>query len=83
MELELGCSLQVVHVPGIVMIGQGTDGLSRGVWATALHGLEDPSLLNAVVFAPLKPDPTLVQPVVDILGVGPWFYQPWEAVWDA
>jgi hypothetical protein len=27
--------VEVVHVPGVVMITQGTDGLSRGVWASA------------------------------------------------
>ncbi len=32
LELELDCYLQVVHVPGLVLIEQGTDGLSRGVW---------------------------------------------------
>jgi hypothetical protein len=31
LELELDCSLQVVHVPGYLMINQGTDGLSRGI----------------------------------------------------
>ena len=29
---ELECYLEVVHVPGTMMIGQGTDGLSRGMW---------------------------------------------------
>jgi hypothetical protein len=29
---ELGCQLEVVHVPGRLMIDQGTDGLSRGLW---------------------------------------------------
>jgi hypothetical protein len=28
----LGCMLEVVHVPGRLMIDQGTDGLSRGLW---------------------------------------------------
>jgi hypothetical protein len=32
LELVLQCQLQVVHVPEIVMIQQGTDRLSRGVW---------------------------------------------------
>ena len=30
LELELNCFLQVIHVPGISMILQGTDGISRG-----------------------------------------------------
>jgi hypothetical protein len=36
-EMDLHCQLEVVHVPGTTMIGQGTDGLSRGVWCTTLH----------------------------------------------
>jgi hypothetical protein len=32
LELRLGCRIEVVHVPGRLMIGQGTDGLSRGMW---------------------------------------------------
>ncbi len=32
LERELGCRLEVVHVPGTLMITQGTDGLSRGLW---------------------------------------------------
>lgn len=31
LELELGCRVEVLHVPGTLMIRQGTDGLSRGV----------------------------------------------------
>ena len=31
LELSLGCRLEVIHVPGKLMIRQGTDGLSRGV----------------------------------------------------
>jgi hypothetical protein len=29
---DLQCQLEVVHVPGRLMIDQGTDGLSRGLW---------------------------------------------------
>jgi hypothetical protein len=28
------CHLEVIHVPGKLMIHQGTDGLSRGLWMT-------------------------------------------------
>ena len=31
LELQLHCHLQVIHVPGTILIRQGTDGLSRGV----------------------------------------------------
>jgi hypothetical protein len=32
LELSLNCRLEVIHVPGTLMIHQGTDGLSRGLW---------------------------------------------------
>jgi hypothetical protein len=35
LELRLGCLLEVVHVPGVVMIDQGTDDLSRGVYRSS------------------------------------------------
>jgi hypothetical protein len=35
MEIKLKCRVEVVHVPGKIMIVQGTDGLSRGVWVSA------------------------------------------------
>ena len=34
LEMELNCRLEVVHVPGLLMIQQKIDGLSRGVWAS-------------------------------------------------
>jgi hypothetical protein len=38
LELALGCRLEVIHVPGTTMIiTQGTDGLSRGVWANGFN----------------------------------------------
>jgi hypothetical protein len=35
LEALLGCRIEVVHVPGLVMILQSSDGLSRGVWTSA------------------------------------------------
>jgi hypothetical protein len=32
LEIELGCRLEPVHVPGVLMIDEGTDGQSRGMW---------------------------------------------------
>jgi hypothetical protein len=34
-EVELGCRIEAIHVPGVAMIDQGTDGLSRGLWMSA------------------------------------------------
>jgi hypothetical protein len=37
LELQHGCQVWVIHVPGDTMILQGTDGLSRGIWRSALN----------------------------------------------
>jgi hypothetical protein len=37
LEIAVGCRLEVIHVPGTTMITQGTDGLSRGIWANGLN----------------------------------------------
>jgi hypothetical protein len=52
LELELQCTLQGIHVPGIIMIDQGTDGLSCGIWMSALQGLEDSHDLTRAVCEP-------------------------------
>ena len=84
LELELGCELQVVHVPGVVVIDQGTDGLSRGVWVSPLQALTDQVLLTSQVFAPLTFDSSLVQHYCYNHGLtSAWRYQPWDRVWDA
>jgi hypothetical protein len=52
-KLELSLELQVIHVSGTVMIEQGTDGLSRGVWASSLHPLftqDDGTLWDSYYF---------------------------------
>ena len=64
LTLRLGCHLEVVHVPGVVMIRQGTDGLSRGVWVSPYHNPANHLELNAAVFAPLVPDKALVDWVI-------------------
>jgi hypothetical protein len=65
-EVELEGSLQGVHVPGIALIGQGTGGLSRGVWASVLHNLAHQGSLSRRIFAPLPPDCHLVNQLVDV-----------------
>jgi hypothetical protein len=67
LEICLGCHLQVVHVPGLLKIWQGTDGLSRGIWMTALQGLTDTRRLTQAVFDPLSFDLYLVHEYVNLL----------------
>jgi len=44
-ELRLGCLLESIYVPGVVMILEGTDGLSRGVWVSPLRQAADRVLM--------------------------------------
>ena len=37
LEVQLECHLVVIHVPGLIMIQEGTDGLSRGLWISPWH----------------------------------------------
>jgi hypothetical protein len=37
LELRLKCRLEPIHVPGRLMVFQGADGLSRGIWVSADH----------------------------------------------
>jgi hypothetical protein len=84
LELKLECSLQVVHVPGLCMIDQGTDGLSRGIWMTALQGLEDSGRLTQAVFEPLCFDPLLVESHLAKYHLPrQYVHCDWHATWDA
>lgn len=60
LETRLACHLCVIHIPGKVIIREGTDGLSRGVWITPLQGSIPREILMPAIFAPLPFDPTLV-----------------------
>jgi hypothetical protein len=57
MELLLECRVEVIHVPGTLMIVQGTDGLSRGLaMAQTRHPTSSVAIaaqvLNAIPFSP-------------------------------
>jgi hypothetical protein len=84
LELELGCQLQVVHVPGLVMIMQGSDALSRGVWVTPFQQTMDQRALTAAVFAPLSSDDDLVQHYITQFNLPSEYHiQPWDVEWLA
>ena len=72
-SLEMGCLLEVVHVPGTVMINQGTDGLSRGVWVSPLHSGISPVQVTAAVFAPVPVVPDLLPWVSSLLPTPPLY----------
>jgi hypothetical protein len=72
LELKLGCRVEVVHVPGRLMIVQGTDGLSRGMWIAPerlLRSSLDESMLTleAVPFSL-----ALGQSLLQLAGYRPW-----------
>jgi hypothetical protein len=84
LELELGIQLQVVHVPGVVMIDQGSDALSRGVWVTPFHSTMDQRTITTAVFAPLAPDHNLIISYINRYHLPRDFVvQPWATQWWA
>ncbi len=83
LELELDCYLQVVHVPGLVLIEQGTDGLSRGVWMSRCQGLAAEDQLTQAIFNPLPFDRHLVEQYISHLSQvdRSWSYYHWDQPW--
>jgi hypothetical protein len=71
LELNLGCLLEVVHVPGVVVIDQGTDDLSRGVWISPLHAHIDPQQVTMDVFAGVNGVPSLLPWIRTCLDLSP------------
>jgi len=89
LQILLGVFLNTVHVPGKVMITQGTDSLSRGVWVSPLHDRANPDHLNGMVFSPVSFDPSLVDHIIQSHsqvvppdGIRPWRHQPWDSPWE-
>jgi hypothetical protein len=84
LEMQLGWHLlQVIHMPGLVMIQQGTDGLSWGIWMTSLQGLEDSQRFTQAVFDPVPYDPDLITPYLQNLHeqgypCSNWRYCDWQ-----
>lgn len=68
LELLLKCQLQCIHIPGKAMIIQGTDGLSRGIWASQLHAEIDQTSLTASIFRPIPPQGRLEERYTSLLG---------------
>jgi hypothetical protein len=58
LEILHGCQLEVIHMPGNVIIAKGSDGLSHGVWNTPL---QVPRVFPvAELFEPFVPTPAVV-----------------------
>ena len=84
LELELNCYLQVVHVPGVILIEQGTDGLSRGVWISSCQGLAAEDRITRAIFDPLPFDRHLVEQYAPQLDPQDrsWSYYHWDQPWN-
>lgn len=83
-EQSLRCSLQVIHVPGLLMIQQGTDNLSRGVWMSPLDHMVDQHAYTKAIFDPLPYCSILVQQyVTKFCNQEAWYYQAWDQPWNA
>jgi hypothetical protein len=67
LELALGCSLEVIHVPGTTIITQGNDSLSRGVWANGFN--TDFNYFAVEVFLPDFPSLYLTQWALSHIGI--------------
>lgn len=70
LELQLGCQLVVVHVPGVLMITQGTDGYSRGIMPSVLTSHTNAHPMSRIFRAPLL-SPSLLSSVTSILDLPP------------
>ena len=82
LEIQLGILVEVVHVPGVVMIQQGTDGLSRGIWMSTYHSLMDERRLLQAIFDPITFDPPLVWQFAPCDANSTWKYMNWSIPWD-
>ena len=83
-EIDLRIQLVVVHIPGVVMIQQGTDGLSRGIWISNLHPTIDERTLLHAIFSPVVFHPSLLylaQDLLSSLDLSYWMYYDWRERW--
>jgi len=64
LELQQGCQVDVIHVPGTTMIQQGMDGQSRGLWLSPLN--QPHRNITADLFHPAPMSSTLLQWVASV-----------------
>jgi hypothetical protein len=86
LEIELKIHLEVIHIPGTVIIIQSTDGLSHGVWGSILHDRSSQQLILGSIFAPVPYAPVLKQWIRSQVRCPPTAsieYRDWAQSWDA
>jgi hypothetical protein len=70
LEVLLGsCRIEVIHVPGVLMIDDGTDGLSRGLWLSPQRIHRSSLVESALALGPVSYVPALGQWVLAKLGL--------------
>jgi hypothetical protein len=86
LEIELGCHLEVVHVPGKTIITEHTDGLSQGIWISTFHPRPTQARLLTEIFAPDMASPDVQQWAMNQAGIDHrtvCHYRDWTDPWDA
>jgi hypothetical protein len=81
LEIEMGLTLEVIHVPGTTIITQSTDGLSRGIWASILHDRPSQERILAEIFAPAPYSTDVGQWALNHTGLPPstpLHYRDWQ-----
>jgi hypothetical protein len=71
LEIELGCHLEVIHVPGTTIITEWTDGLSHGIWISSLHPRPTQARLLSEIFSPVVTCPDVQQWAMNKAGLDP------------
>jgi hypothetical protein len=85
LEIMMDIHLEVVHVPGTMIITECTARLSRGIWISHMHERLDTAQLLAEIFAPVPFAPNVQQRALNQTGLPyePCFHRCWEKQWDA
>jgi hypothetical protein len=85
LEAELGCRLEPIHVPGTTIIIQTTDGLSRGIWGSALQNRLNQEMILSEIFSPIPMCPTICEwacSVAHIPPTIPYHFRRWDVRWS-
>jgi hypothetical protein len=85
LELLLECRVEVVHVPGTMMIDQGTGGLSRGLPMAVSRHPTSSVTLAAQILAAVPFTPGMRRWALEVIGLSRW--QPYSqfdsiSIWD-
>ena len=79
LAIELGCRLEVIHVPGTLMIAQGADGLSRGLWMSPERVRQSSLTESSQALFQVPFRPALGEWALMHLGLAPWALYSWQS----